>query len=136
MAGTLQFNGFALRYNPRKIEIGYAKTIKMIDMPFSAPVIQELGTRPRIIKGEGELFGTDCTVQFEQLQAEFLHSGSGRLLCPLCSPMYAYFAALKVIGEAGPLLLRYAFEFVEDMNACTAAGAHSVMVNGRAVLPS
>lgn len=111
---VLRFNGYAFRYNPRKIEVGYAKNIKIVDMPFSAPVLQELGLRPRVIKGEGELFGGDCFVQFDQLQTEFARGGAGRLVCPLCEPIYAYFSALAVVGEAGPLALRYAFEFVEQ----------------------
>ncbi len=136
MANSMQFNGFAFRYNPRKIEIGYNKTVKIIDMPFSAPIIQELGVRPRVIKGEGELFGADCIAQFERLQAEFLRNGSGRLLSPICPPMYAFFTALKVIGEAGPLLLRYAFEFVEDKEAEISMNTQYAVVNGRAVMPS
>lgn len=110
----MRFNGYAFPYNPRKIEVGHAKNIKVVDMPFSAPVLQDLGLRPRVIKGEGELFGGDCFLQFEQLQAEFVRGGAGQLVCPLCEPMYAYFSALGVVGEPGPLALHYAFEFVEQ----------------------
>lgn len=114
MAQTMRFNGFAFQYNPAKIEIGYAKNIKIVDMPFAAPVIQEIGLRPRVVRGEGELFGEDRFLQFDHLQAEFMRTGAGQLLCPLCEPMYAYFSALTVVGRSGPLVLRYTFEFTEQ----------------------
>lgn len=113
MASKMQFNSLTLRYNPRKIEIELQKAVKLIDMPFSSPVLQELGIRPRVIRGEGEFFGADCAAQFELLQAEFMRGGAGRLFCPLCPPINACFSALKIIGEAGPPVLRYAFEFIE-----------------------
>ena len=131
MAGQMQFNSLTLRYNPRKIEIGFQKTIKLIELPFSPPVLQELGIRPRVIKGEGEFFGKDCTAQFELLQTEFLRGGTGRLICPLCAPMNVYFTALKIIGEAGPPLLRYSFEFLES--TAPKSTSKSTMVNGKAV---
>lgn len=130
--GNMQFNGLAFRYNPRRLELGCEKTVKVIEMPFSPPVLQELGVRPRVLRGEGEFFGPDCGAQFERLWAEFLRGGAGRLFCPLCPPMSAYFTALRVIGEAGPPLLRYSFEFVEEISPAY-SGAAGAVVNGRAV---
>lgn len=112
----MQFNGFAFRYNPRRLELDYLRTIQVTDMPFCNPLVQDLGRQPRRIRGEGEFFGADRRIQFEQLAAQFGQSGAGRLLCPLCEPMYAHFSALKLAGEAGPQVLRYSFEFVEDLS--------------------
>ncbi|MEG1428341.1 MAG: hypothetical protein RSC64_00970 [Hydrogenoanaerobacterium sp.] len=131
MAGQMQFNGLTMRYNPRKIEIGCKKTVKLINLPFASPILQELSIRPRIIRGEGEFFGNDRDAQFAMLQAEFLLDGAGRLICPLCAPMNAYFTSLNVIGEAGAPILRYSFEFIESDSP--QKGSYGTMVNGKAV---
>ncbi|WP_343252878.1 hypothetical protein [Ligaoa zhengdingensis] len=122
MANVMQYNDFSFRYNPRKIEVGYLRPVSVTDMPFSPALVREQQARPRVVKGEGELFGPSCAARFSELQAEFLRGGAGLLLCPLCEPIYAYFSSLRVVGEAGPAVLRYSFEFVEDLSSGAARG--------------
>lgn len=69
---------------------------------------------PRVITGEGILIGDDLMKEFEKISNLHTQKNSGLLYLPNITPFYCYFNDLQVLGQAGELVLRYKFEFIED----------------------
>ena len=111
----MSFRDFTFPYNPASLEVGYDRTVRLVNMPFAPPVTQELGRKPRVVRGQGEWPEADAFGGLtRRLEEEFRRGGSGRLICPVTEPMNAYFTALKLVGKGGDGTVAYAFEFVED----------------------
>lgn len=110
----MQFKDYIWQSNPSKFEIINARKITQYISPLICDVVQDLGLRAITVKGEGEFFGTDCMEQFYNLNALYRENGSGKLILPTGNNFFAYFKTLDLIGEAGPLSIKYNFTFVED----------------------
>lgn len=120
----MSFRNFTFPYNPAQIEVGYDRVVRVVNMPFAAPVTQELGRGPRVVRGQGEWpEGGTFGPLARHLEEEFRRGGAGRLICPVTEPMIAHFTALKLIGKGGENTVQYAFEFVEDAAGQSTADA-------------
>ena len=125
----MQFKSYTWPYNPVKIEITLGRDLRTRQARGFGTIISDWGQTGAKIQGEGEFFGENCRAQFESLRKVFLTEGSGKLIVPSFTPVYAYFESLKVLGE-GPLhTLRYAFSFVEDMER-KISGRNSLSMGG------
>ena len=110
----MQFKDYVFTYNPSKFEIINERRLTQYISPLVCDVVQDLGHRARIVKGSGEFFGTDCMEQFMKLYSLYRKSGSGKLILPTGTTFFAYFKELEIVGEAGPLSIKYSFTFLED----------------------
>lgn len=111
----MRFKGVSWRHNPRQISFECDKTVTELKAPFASSVVQDMGRKNMLIRGEGELFGDDCIEQFEQLLNLFRQGGEGLLSFAKMTPIYAVFESLKIIGTPRPDSLTYSFVFREVM---------------------
>ena len=78
----MRFKGVEWHHNPREITFTFDKTVTETPSPFGKAAVQNLGRKNRLIQGEGELYGADCTRQFRRLLELFKSGGSGALAIP------------------------------------------------------
>ena len=121
----MRFKGVEWHHNPREITFECAKKVNELHAPFGRAYIQDTGRRNMLIKGEGELYGADCTEQFGSLCALFQSGGCGVLAIPKLCAVHAVFEELKLTGYPAPDVLRYRFVFREVMEK-TAERAQTV----------
>ena len=95
----MQFKSYTWPYNPVKIRNhpgpGPAPVRPGALAPSSAT-----GARPGPKSRGGGVFRGKLQAQFESLRKVFLTEGSGKLIVPSFTPVYAYFESLKVLGKA------------------------------------
>ena len=111
----MRFKGVEWRHNPREITFALDKTVHELPSPFGKAIVQNAGRKNRIIKGEGELFGEDCTEQFRALAELFKSGGSGILAIPKLGSLHAVFESLTLKGYPKNDVLTYGFVFREVM---------------------
>lgn len=111
----MSFNNYVWSHNPRKINIEEEKNIVEFMLPFNKNILQNLGRKKRIVKGEGELFGVTCFNEFKELRELYLADNSAYLKLPGIDPFLARFSSLKMVGEANEDVLTYTFEFIEEI---------------------
>ena len=111
----MRFKGVSWRHNPREITFTCEKAVHETLAPFQKAYIQNTGRKNMVIRGEGELYGADCTEQFAALFALYRSGGSGVLAIPKLCTMYAVFESLKIKGYPKPDVLSYSFVFREVM---------------------
>ena len=113
--GNLQmrYKNFTFPIVPKSITVATRRNITTHFSPFDGAIIQDNGIIPRIISGNGVFHGSEAVSQFNRLRQAFLSSGYGNLQLPFGETIIAIFTSLKMIGEAGPDIIRYAFEFSE-----------------------
>ena len=111
----MRFKGVEWHHNPREITFECAKQINELHAPYGRSYIQNTGRRNMLIKGEGELYGEDCTGQFGRLFELFKSGGSGVLAIPKLGTVHAVFESLKIKGSPKPDVLSYSFVFREVM---------------------
>ena len=111
----MRFKGFEWRHNPQEITFSCEKDVRELISPYKKAYIQNTGRKNMVIRGEGELYGGDCTEQFNQLFELFKSGGSGVLAIPKLCTVHAVFESLKIKGYPKPDVLRYSFVFREVM---------------------
>ena len=111
----MRFRGVEWHHNPREISFECDKDVKELKVPYGTAYIQNMERKNMKIKGVGELYGTDCLEQFNNLFELFKEGGSGVLAIPHITPVYAVFESIKIIGEPKPDVLTYSFVFRELM---------------------
>lgn len=111
----MRFKGVEWHHNPREITFSADKQINEHKAPFGKSYIQNTGRKNMLIKGEGELYGEDCTDQFARLLALFKSGGCGVLAIPGLGSFYAVFESLKLEGKPRSDVLTYSFVFREVM---------------------
>ena len=111
----MRFKGVEWHHNPREISFECEKTVNELQAPFGKSYIQNTGRKNMLIKGEGELYGADCTEQFARLLSLFQSGGSGVLASPKLGTVYAVFEQLRLKGYPKPDVLTYSFVFREVM---------------------
>jgi hypothetical protein len=109
----MRFKDFGWRHNPREIRFECDKQINEHLVPCGGAVVQNMGRKGVRVVGEGELFGPDCTAQFESLFELFRESGSGLLVIDSLPPFEAVFEELRLVGSPRDDVLTYRFEFRE-----------------------
>ena len=111
----MRFKDVEWRHNPREITFECAKQVNELHAPYGRSYIQNTGRRNMLIKGEGELFGSDCADQFARIFSLFKSGGEGVLAIPALGIFYAVFEQLKLKGYPKPDVLTYSFVFREIM---------------------
>ena len=111
----MRFKGAEWRHNPREISFECTKQVNELHAPYGKSYIQNTGRRNMLIKGEGELYGSDCGEQFARLFSLFKSGGASVLAIPELGTVYAVFEQLKAKGYPKPDILLYSFVFREVM---------------------
>lgn len=110
---VLTFADFAWPYNPREIRVTYKRNVRTLPIPFVGSALQDLGRTLTAVSGEGEFYGDTAAYQFGRLLQLQEGGGSYPLSIPGLPPMDAVLVSLTMLGEPGPEVVRYAFEFCE-----------------------
>ena len=126
MADWIQYKSFCFPYNPHLLRISAAKQVQNTFSPIIGDVVQVLGDKARVVKGEGTFFGEERQDQFNGLYTLFQEQGSGVLQLPGFAPFHAFFTALEFVAEAGPKVIGYTFTFLEDTGRLQTAGYEAV----------
>lgn len=107
----MRFMGYTWLHNPKSIELVSAKKIVKLEHPYDNDVLQNFGEKNVTIKGVGELFGSDCLKQYENLHDVYVKGEKGVLCLPDLMPIYACFEKLEVVANNLPDVLTYSFVF-------------------------
>ena len=132
----MRFAGYTFGHNPAKLKIEDAAHIALIQTPFAPPDSRHMGRKARIIRGEGELYGTDCIEQYRELYALYERAERGMLSLPKMPPMTAYLKELYLEAQASENVLSFGFTFVEAQGASvgvTADSVYTVSVDGESL---
>ena len=111
---NLRFAGFQWRRNPLSIYADQKRILSGYTTCGESETVQRVCEDVSHIKGEGELTGSDCIEQYEELERLFKKCRKGILTLPGMKPFEAYFTKLSVKGDPAPDKLCYEFEFVRD----------------------
>jgi hypothetical protein len=113
---NFQFKNYIFSFNPNRFEISRQRMIKVFQSPIGQPkaYLQDLGMEPIVVSGEGELIGESLMDEYAKLYQLFLEEESGLLQVPGLIPFSCFFRSLSIVGQAGPKVLTYQFEFIED----------------------
>lgn len=114
-AVLMRFQNYTWKHNPKTIQVAYRREVKEWKLPGCGNILQDLGPGKRIVTGEGELFGDDCLTQFQSMADLCAQGGTGFLILPDSTGFEASLVSLTMLGEAGPDVVRYRFEFWEQV---------------------
>ncbi len=109
----MRFCGFQWRHNPKEISFECSNRINENNALGGQAYIQNNGRKNMIIKGSGELYGTDCLKQFDSLLALFKQGRTGVLAIDGLSSFYAVFEEIKFLCRPKPDVIEYSFVFRE-----------------------
>lgn len=109
----MRFGGHSLHHNPYKLVVESDSHIRTLRMPYSEPDCESLGRKPRVISGEGELYGADCLAQYRELERLQREQYRGKLVLPHIKPFYAYLKEVALIAEPVENVVKYRFVFTE-----------------------
>lgn len=110
---SMRFGGYTFRHNPAKLRIDDEANIVRLISPCTPPDSIALGRKLRVITGEGELYGADCTEQYCGLHSLYEKGSKGLLSLPNMPPVYAYLRELRLIAEPSDDVLSFSFGFIE-----------------------
>ena len=110
---SMRFKDYVWPHNPRTYEIGYHRDVAEHRVPFGAYVLQGMGRRHRVLRGEGEFVGPGAYAEFKKLATVFYDPTPGILIHPLWDTAKAYFVALQLNQEPTEDYVSYRFEFWE-----------------------
>jgi LysM repeat protein len=113
VVGLMQYKDYLWENNPEKIEIIQMKNIKDLIIPDVGDIIQDMGLKARVVRGDGIFFKEGRFESFVRLSEVFKEQTSGELIVPGFVPMKAFFVSLKLEGSTAKYL-RYSFEFKEE----------------------
>ncbi len=109
----MRFDGFSWRHNPREIRFECEKQVCEKLTTDGGSLVSELGGKAMVIRGEGELYGSDCAEQFAALLDLYKSSGEGVLVIDRLLPIRAVFEELRLLGQPREDVLTYSFVFRE-----------------------
>lgn len=110
---SMRFKDYVWPHNPRTYEISYRRDVAVQRVPFGAYVLQGMGRRQRILRGEGEFAGEGAYAQFKKLATVFYDPTPGMLSHPLWDTAHAWFVSLRLTQEPREDYVSYSFEFWE-----------------------
>lgn len=110
---SMRFKGYVWPHNPRTYEIGYQRDVAAHRVPFGNYILQGMGRRHRILRGEGEFVGPGAYAEFKKLATVFYDPTPGVLIHPLWDTAKAYFVSLRLNQEPTEDYVSYSFEFWE-----------------------
>ena len=129
--GRMSFGDFVFPNNPQQISITRSRTVTEQRLMSEDGIVSEYGKGARIISGEGEFFGDDCTAQFARLRERFEKGGGGILYIPSQHPLFAYFRELRMMATDIAGVVRYSFTFVECSDASLRDRSTSIISDGK-----
>ena len=109
----MRFKDYVWPHNPRVYEISFRRDICAHRVPFGAYVLQNMGRRNRVMRGEGAFAGTGAYAEFKKLATVFYDASPGVLVHPLWDTATAYFVSLALQQEPTEDYVAYSFEFWE-----------------------
>lgn len=109
----MRFKDYVWPHNPRVYEIGYRRDVAAHRVPFGAYVLQNMGRRNRVLRGEGAFAGAGAYAEFKKLATVFYDASPGVLAHPLWDTATAYFVELSLKQEPAENYVAYTFEFWE-----------------------
>lgn len=104
----MRFKTFVWPNNPKTIEVVH-KGIMSEESKKSGEIDRFI----RIVRGEGEFFGHSAVNSYKKLSDLIHEKSSGWLYLPGVARFEAVFSKVSLVGEPGPDVLRYSFEFQE-----------------------
>ena len=110
---SMRFKDYVWPHNPRTYEICYSRDVAAHRVPFGNYVLQDMGRRHRVLRGEGEFVGSGAYREFKKLATVFYDPTPGILVHPLWDAANAYFVALRLNQEPTEDYVSYSFEFWE-----------------------
>lgn len=111
----LKYKNYTWPHNPRTYIMDYEKNIATHEYPYSnLNDVEDTGTKPRTVQGEGEFVGEGAYEEFKKLASIFYSKGPGKLIHPIWDIQEAIFKSLRVEQEPTPNYVKYSFTFIED----------------------
>ncbi len=110
---TMRFKAFTWKVNPTELRLECQRNVKERLLPYVGGSALDLGPKKRKASGEGYFAGADCMAQWRKLESIFNEGGPGSLQLPGQEPFLAVMDSLKLLGEEGENLVKYAFSFTE-----------------------
>ncbi|MCC8091483.1 MAG: LysM peptidoglycan-binding domain-containing protein [Oscillospiraceae bacterium] len=110
---SMRFKDYVWPHNPKVYEIRYQRDVVSHRVPFGTYILQNMGRRNRVLRGEGEFAGADAYTEFKKLATVFYDGTPGVLVHPLWDAAMAYFTALHLKQEPTENYVAYDFEFWE-----------------------
>lgn len=117
----MRFKDYVWPHNPRVYEISFHRDVCAHRVPFGAYVLQNMGRRNRVLRGEGAFAGAGAYGEFKKLATVFYDATPGVLVHPLWDTATAYFVSLALKQEPTENYVAYSFEFWECFTGYEAA---------------
>jgi hypothetical protein len=110
----MKFGETFFPYNPASLKISYAKHIIPRFSPFGGSIVENYGSEPIRVSGEGELPGPAASAAFAAVKTAFSGNASQTLIAGEES-FPAFFETLTWEADAQSGAIRYRFSFVEEV---------------------
>lgn len=112
---NMSFKEYVWRNNPVNLQVRWENRLQEHRLPYVGSMLEGIGRKYRVVTGEGDFYGADCYEQFASLSKIFEEGGSGYLNLPGMMPIRALFRSLEMRCEPVENLVRYRFEFWEEV---------------------
>lgn len=113
---SLQFWDVSWNVNPENLRIFQSKNLRENSAPFGTNNLQNLGNSARVFHGEDEFRGEGALTEFLRISNMQRNNLSHPLrLFGIFAPVHAFFTKFELRGSLTPNLVKYSFEFVEDL---------------------
>ena len=129
----MKYKEYEWKQNPETIEVSYEKGLCRWLLPFEGSLVQDLGPKGRVIKGDGAFFGENCMQEFLALSFVLQENGPGLLSLPGMEPFYAVVRSFGLSRAPGPNVVGYRFEFWESTAPAPAAAQKTQSGEGHLV---
>ena len=114
MLVSMRYKDFRWPVNPKTFEVEYQRSTRTCKVPFADRwTVQDMGSKGRIFRGEGEFSGDRAYEYFRQLAELFNEGGHGVLYHPVWGTVRACFTKLRMREEPREDYVSYSFEFTE-----------------------
>lgn len=113
MLPQMRFKTFTFPHNPRTYSIEFGRDVVEHKVPNGTYILQNLGRKGRILRGEGEFYGENAYDTFKALATLFYAEEPGELYHPIWQTSRAYFIELKLNQEPREDYVSYSFAFQE-----------------------
>ena len=110
---SMRFDGYTFSHNPAKLSIDSEASIARLISPCTPPDSLRLSGGLRVVRGEGELYGSGCIGQYNGLRSLYERGERGLLSLPHMPPIYAYLRELRLNAEPIGDVLGFSFTFIE-----------------------
>ena len=109
----MRFAGMSLHHNPHQLTLSCSENLCELVSPCCEPDSLSLGAKLYRIAGEGELYGSDCLAQYQNLDSLRQAHRREKLVLPRMEPMYAYLKELSMKAQPQEDVIQYRFVFTQ-----------------------